>query len=140
MCVAITNYLKGVINMAKVVKFLSPFQLARLLKETRDDDWIWIDQSILEEMIEEKNPVAMFIDAELNKLGYGSWEDEYGTVAFRTPPTRILAQVLNRIMKGKQFIPIDEELVYRIPNPPKKWRWRQVDKCHRRWGFRKEVA
>jgi len=118
--------------MAKVVKFLSPFQLARLLKSwTPDMPW-----SVLENLIDEGDPFAIFIDIELGKFGYGSWEDEEFGCGFTTPPTRILTKILSKIMSGnKVFIPIDEELVHLIPQPPKKWRWRQVDKCHRRWGW-----
>lgn len=118
--------------MAKAVKFLSPYQYAYILKLWTPNDPI----SLLEEMIEQADPAALYIDSQLAKFGYGSWEDpEYGE-GFSTPPTRILVEVLKGIMKGgKQFIQIDEELIRWIPNPPKKWRWRQVDKCHRRWGW-----
>lgn len=116
--------------MAKVVKFLSPYQLARMLKLYKSY------QTILEDLIDEGDIVALYIDEELDKAGYGSWQDpEYGE-GFLIPPTRILADILSRIMEGgKQFIPVDEDLVELIPNPPKKWRWRQVDKCHRKWGW-----
>ena len=116
--------------MAKVVKFLTPYQVARMLKIYKSY------QTILEDLIDEGDIVALYIDEELDKVGYGSWEDqEYGE-GFLIPPTRILADILSRIMEGgKQFIPVDEELIEFIPNPPKKWRWRQVDKCHRRWGW-----
>ena len=117
--------------MAKVVKFLSPYQVARMLKMYKTTY-----QTILEDLIDEGDIIALYIDEELDKVGYGSWEDqEYGE-GFLIPPTRVLADILSRIMEGgKQFIPVDEELVELIPNPPKKWRWRQVDKCHRRWGW-----
>ena len=117
--------------MAKVVKFLSAYQVARMLKMYKTTY-----QTILEDLIDEGDIVALYIDEELDKVGYGAWEDqEYGE-GFLIPPTRILADILSRIMEGgKQFIPVDEELIEFIPNPPKKWRWRQVDKCHRRWGW-----
>lgn len=116
--------------MAKVVKFLSPYQVARMLKLYKTY------QTILEDLIDEGDIVALYIDEELDKVGYGSWEDqEYGE-GFLIPPTRVLADILSRVMEGgKQFILVDEELIEFIPNPPKKWRWRQVDKCHRRWGW-----
>ena len=118
--------------MAKVVKFLSPYQLAILLKSWENEESY---QSVLEDMIDKCDPVAMYIDTELQKFGYGSWEDEesYG---FSTPPTRILTKIISKIMKGgKEFIPVEETLIHRIPQPPKKWRWRMVDKCHRHWGW-----
>ena len=116
--------------MAKVIKFLTPYQVASLLKLYQTY------QTILEDLIDEGDIVALYIDEELDRFGYGSWEDpEYGE-GFLIPPTRILTDILSRIMEGgKIFIPVDEELIKFIPNPPKKWRWRQVDKCHRRWGW-----
>lgn len=119
--------------MAKVMKFLSPYQYAYLLKVWTPNDPI----SLLEELIMEGDPVALYIDSKLQNFGYGSWEDPDWGEEFLTPPTRILIQVINNIMMKcqKHFIPVDEELVHLIPQPPKKWRWRQVDKCHRRWGW-----
>ena len=116
--------------MAKVVKFLSPYQYAYILKL-----WTPNDPSLLEELIEQGDPVALYIDSKLQEFGYGSWEDPDWGEEFLTPPTRILAAILKEMMEGKQFIQIDEELLRWIPNPAKKWRWRQVDKCHRRWGW-----
>ena len=118
--------------MAKVAKFLGAYEYAYILKLCTPNDPI----SLLEEMIEQGDPVALYIDSKLQEYEYGSWEDpEYGE-GFSTPPTRILVEVLKEIMKGgKQFIPVEEELVRWIRNPPEKWRWRQVDKCHRRWGW-----
>ena len=117
--------------MAKVMKFLSSYQYACVLKLESPEENV----SILEELIEQGDPVALYIDSKLKEYGYGSWEDPDWGEGFLTPPTRILAGILSRIMEGgKQFIPVDEELIEFIPNPPKKWRWRQVDKCHRRWG------
>ena len=116
--------------MAKKIKFLSSYQLARLLKAwAPDEPW-----SILEGLVIEGDPFALFIDTELDKFGYGSWEDPEFGEGFATPPTRILTKILSKVMKGQKiFIPIDEELIHLIPQQPK--RWRQVDKCHRRWGW-----
>ena len=117
--------------MAKVMKFLSSYQYACVLKLESPEENV----SILEELIEQGDPVALYIDSQLAKFGYGSWDDPEFGEGFSTPPTRILTKILKGMMGGKQFIPIDEELLRWIPNPPNKWRWRQVDKCHRRWGW-----
>ena len=49
--------------MAKVVKFLSPYQVARMLKMYKTTY-----QTILEDLIDEGDIVALYIDEELDKL------------------------------------------------------------------------
>lgn len=119
--------------MAKKVVFISAYQLAVLLKSYPNDSY----ESLLETLIDEGDPLAQWIDKELDL----SWWEDGEYYGFCLPRTKELASLLKKMAKsGKQFIPVDEDLLKYIPHPPKKWRWRQVDKYHSRYGFRKEVA
>ena len=129
--------------MAKIVKRLSWYQVARILKCYQHG------KTVLEHEIEDNGSEwAIELEQRLKKAsGYGYYEDEfededgniYYNSGFAIPSTKALTKVLKdmfiKVAGNKVFLHIEEDLVKYIPQDPPKKRWHQIDRCHRKWGW-----